>query len=175
MVSSIIQALSLLRFSSIWVSKKGNDKEPMICLTPKLSQSFFVYRIQNKEIFFLLKKSFLRKGRSWVLNKKQKEGFLTVLTTAIKKDPTTSIRKCANELKVYEKIVRTAIKQDLSPDFNPLDYAIWGVLENKTNETSHPNFGSLNTAIQEEWNKMSGEFILKVCKPFRRCVDIIIE
>ena len=28
-----------------------------------------------------------------------------------------------------------------SPD--PLDYAIWGVLENKTNETSYKNIGSL--------------------------------
>ena len=39
----------------------------------------------------------------------------------------------------------TAIKQDLSPDLNPLDYAI----------------GSLKTAIEQEWNKMSEKFILK--------------
>ena len=35
--------------------------------------------------------------------KKEKKGFLTALTTAIKKDLKTSIRKHANELKVYEK------------------------------------------------------------------------
>ena len=46
-------------------------------------------------------------------------------------------------LKVHEKTVRTAIKQDLIPDLNPLYYAIWGVLENKTNTTSHPNIGSV--------------------------------
>ena len=61
----------------------------------------------------------------------------------IKKDPITSIRKHANKLKVHEKTVRTAIKQDLSPDLNPLDYVIWGVLKNKTNATSHPNIGLL--------------------------------
>ena len=38
---------------------------------------------------------------------------------AIKKDPTMSIRKHTNELKVHQKTVRTAIKQDLSPDLNP--------------------------------------------------------
>ena len=65
--------------------------------------------------------------------KKRKEGFLTALATAIKKDPTTSIRRHTNKLKVQEKTVRTGIKQNLSPDLNPLDYAIWGVLENKTN------------------------------------------
>ena len=45
-----------------------------------------------------------------------------------------------------------------SPDLNPLDYTIWGVLENKTNATSHPNTGSFKNAIGEEWNKMSAEF-----------------
>ena len=86
---------------------------------------------------------------------------------ANKKDPTKSIRKHANKLKVHEKTVRTAIKQDLSPDLKPLDYAIWVVLENKTNETSYPNIGSLKTALEEEWNKISEEFILKACKSFQ--------
>ena len=67
------------------------------------------------------------------LNEKHKEGFLTALASAIKKDPTKSIRKYANELKVHEKTVKTAIKQDLSPDVNSLDYGIWDILENKCN------------------------------------------
>ena len=86
-----------------------------------------------------------------------------------------SIRKHANELKVREKTVRTAIKQDLSPDLDPLHDAIWSIFENKTNGTSHPNIGSLKTAIEEEWNKMPEEFILKVCKSFWRHIDTIIE
>ena len=44
---------------------------------------------------------------------------------------------------------------------NPLDYAIWDILENKTNATSYPYIGLLKTAIEEEWNKMSEEFISK--------------
>ena len=91
------------------------------------------------------------------------------------KDPTPSIRKHTNELKVPEKTVRTLIKQYLSPDRNPLDYAIWGVLENKTNATSYPNIGSLKTAIEEEWNEMSEEFILMAYKSFWRPADTIIE
>ena len=85
------------------------------------------------------------------------------------------IRKQANELKVHKKTVRTAIKQDLSPDHNPLNYTIWGILEYKTNAISHPNIGSLKPAIEEEKNEMSEEFILKASKSFRRRVDTIIE
>ena len=60
-------------------------------------------------------------------------------------------------------------------NFNPIDYAIWGILENKTNAIIHPNIYSLNIAFEEEWNKMSEEFILKAYKSFRRRVNIIIE
>ena len=104
------------------MSKERNDKESNIFLTPKPNQSFFfVYSIQWKETFFfsLQKKSFLRKRASGGLNKKQ-EGFLTALASPIKKDPTLSIRKHANELKIHEKTVWTAIKQDLSPDLKLL-------------------------------------------------------
>ena len=83
-----------------------------------------------------------------------------------KKDPTISIRMHTNELKIHEKTVRMAIKHDLSQDHNPLNYTIWCVLENKTNAISHPNIGSLKTAIEEEWNKIYFEgmqIILKEC------------
>ena len=82
---------------------KRNEKESMICLTPKPSQSFLDF-----------------KG----LNKKLKEGFLISFAMVIKKNPTMSIRKHTNKLKVHEKTVRSVIKQDLSPDFNTFDYAI---------------------------------------------------
>ena len=78
-------------------------------------------------------------------------------------------------MKVHKKPVRKIIQPDLRPDLNPLDYTKWGVLENKTIANSHPNIGSLKTAIKEEWNKIPKEFILKTCKFFWRCVDTIIE
>ena len=58
----------------------------------------------------LQKISFLRKSGSGRSNKKRKEGLLTAIATVIKKDPITSIRKHANELKVHGKIMRAAIK-----------------------------------------------------------------
>ena len=73
----------------------------------------------------------MQQKRSVGLNKKRK-GFLSALSMAIKKDATMSIRKHANELKVYEKIVKRVMKQDISPDLNSLDNAMWGVILNKT-------------------------------------------
>ena len=90
-----------------------------------------------------LQKKLLKEKVGWRIEQKTTKRSLIALATT--KDPTKSIRKHINE-----KIVRTAIKQDLNPDLYSFDYAIWGVLENKTNSTSHPNIGSLKTAIEEE-------------------------
>ena len=59
---------------------------------------------------------------------KNEKKALTALAAVIKKDLTAAIRKRDNELKVYEKTLKTAIKQDLSPDLIVYDYAIWVVL-----------------------------------------------
>ena len=77
--------------------QEKNDKESMFYLTPKPSQSFFVCRIQSKEKYFTEKKRLFKEKREWRIEQKRKESFLTALAAAIKKDPTTSISKYANE------------------------------------------------------------------------------
>ena len=86
-----------------------------------------------------------------------------------------SIRKYANELKVHKKTVKTAIKQDLRSDLNSLITQYRVFLKTKQKATPHPNIGLLKIAIEEEWNKISEEFILKACKSFQRHVDTIID
>ena len=69
--------------------------------------------------------------------------------------------------KIY-KIMGISLWLWTSQDFNLFDYAVSGVLE-KTNATSHPNIGLFKTAIEEEWNEMFVEFILKAFKAFWKC------
>ena len=64
----------------------------------------------------------------------------------------------------------------IKPDHKSLLIRLyWGVFKNKTNATSHSNIGSLKTAIEEDWNRTSQDFILKEWKSFWRRVDTIIE
>ena len=86
--------------------------------------------------------------RSWKKTKKKKKAFNYSRYSDL--EGSHNVNKCANKLKVHEKTVRTAIKQDLRPDLNSFDYAIWGILENKTNATFHPNIASLKTAIEDK-------------------------
>ena len=73
------------------------------------------------------------------------------------------------------EITRVYLWPPSSPEHNPVYYAKWDVLENKTNATSYPNIGSLKTAIEEEWNKMSEVFFLKPRESFQRCPNKITE
>ena len=59
-------------------------------------------------------------------------------------------KKRRNQTKRISKINGDSLWPPLRPDHNRLDYAIWGVLENKTNATPHRNIGSLKTAIEVE-------------------------
>ena len=68
----------------------------MICLTSKPLYT------KKKERNFFTEKELFKKKEEWRIEQ-QKESILTTFATAIKKDPITSIRKPANELKVYEK------------------------------------------------------------------------
>ena len=106
--------------------------------------------MQTKEKKLFTEKELFKENGERRIKQKEKEGSLTGLVMAIRKDPTTSIGKHVNELKVHKKNVRTAIKQDLRPDHNLLNYVIWDVLKNKTKATSHRNMGSFKIAIKEE-------------------------
>ena len=110
-------------------------------------------------------KELFKEKEEWRIEKKQKtkRSLLNCHRYSDYEGPHNVNKKALLWIESQREIVRTAIKQDLSYDLNPLGYAIWGVLENKTNATSHLNMGLLKTAIEEEWNKMSEEFISKVC------------
>ena len=41
-----------------------------------------------------------------------------------------------------------------SPDFNPLDYCIWGVLEAKVNAKQLKSLDSLKASVLLEWDKL---------------------
>ena len=46
-----------------------------------------------------------------------------------------------------------------SPDLNPLDYSIWGILEAKVNATRHTSLDSLKAKIVKEWNDLPMEVV----------------
>lgn len=46
-----------------------------------------------------------------------------------------------------------------SPDLNPLDYCVWGMLEARVNAKQHRSLAAMEAAIRREWDKMSMDVI----------------
>ena len=74
----------------------------MMCSTPKPNQSVLPTAYKAKTFLFQKKELFQGKEKlkDWI--KKGKESFVTALAMVIKKVPTTSTRKHANELKTED-------------------------------------------------------------------------
>ena len=41
-----------------------------------------------------------------------------------------------------------------SPDLNPMDFAIWSILESKAYSSNHPNIGALKNRLKAYWDKI---------------------
>ncbi len=62
-----------------------------------------------------------------------------------------------------------------SPDLNPLDYGIWGILEARACATSHWNVEALKNSVNQEWSNLSSEkFIISTCSSFRSRVEKVV-
>lgn len=55
-----------------------------------------------------------------------------------------------------------------SPDLNPLDFSIWGMLEAKVNSRSHTSIDSLRKTIQREWSLLSADTVEKAVRVWRK-------
>ena len=44
-----------------------------------------------------------------------------------------------------------------SPDLNPMDYSIWGILEARVNAKRHKSIEALRATLTREWEKLSME------------------
>ena len=61
-----------------------------------------------------------------------------------------------------------------SPDLNPLDYFVWGVLESKINSVHHPDLDSLKASIGQQFALLDNQAVSRACKAFRTRVDKVV-
>ena len=61
-----------------------------------------------------------------------------------------------------------------SPDLNPLDYYVWGVVERETNKHPHNTLDSLRAAIARVMTHMDKAPLIRACKRFQQRIEAVI-
>ena len=62
-----------------------------------------------------------------------------------------------------------------SPDLNPLDYYVWGVVEKEVNKHPHNTKFSLMEAIARAMEDINKDHLIKACSRFRTRIESVIE
>ena len=62
-----------------------------------------------------------------------------------------------------------------SPDINPMDFAIWSILESEVSTRSYPNLDSLKAAIRSAWAKLDEEVVRHSCASVKTLVEKMIK
>ena len=58
-----------------------------------------------------------------------------------------------------------------SPDLNPLDYFIWGIVERVSNKKPHNSLDSLRQAVRAAMENLSGDHVIAACSRFRPQIE----
>ena len=61
-----------------------------------------------------------------------------------------------------------------SPDLNPLDYYVWGVVERESNKHGHSTVASLRQAIIDSCANTDRQHLINACKRFRARIEAVI-
>ncbi|KOC62582.1 hypothetical protein WH47_04243 [Habropoda laboriosa] len=61
-----------------------------------------------------------------------------------------------------------------SPDYNPLDYYMWGVVEAKVNANPHNAKDSLRASIMEVMRNMDKEEVKRICNQFKSRLEKVV-
>ncbi|EFO87874.1 hypothetical protein CRE_05599 [Caenorhabditis remanei] len=62
-----------------------------------------------------------------------------------------------------------------SPDLNPLDYSIWGVLQNKVNAKPHSSIEALKKTLLKEWDALSPDYLRATIDAYPRRLRAVIQ
>ncbi len=62
-----------------------------------------------------------------------------------------------------------------SPDLNPMDYYMWGMLERESNKVCHPTAESLRAGIDEAVANLDPQHLVNACVRFRHRLEAVLE
>ena len=125
----------------VWAGVTSRFKTPLIFVEPgvKIDKHYYIDKILEAVVIPWARKTF--KSKKWLFQQDGAPAHTARLTQKWFRD----------------NLIDFISKEEwpgYSPDLNPMDFSVWGYLENKACATPHKNLNSLKASLIREWNKM---------------------
>lgn len=149
------------KYVMVWGGVWAGGKTPLLVVTPgvKVNAKYYISEILEKTLLPWSKKTF--GNQKWTF---QQDGA----------PAHTSLAARAWLEKHVPDFIPPKEWPPNSPDLNPLDFSVWGVLASKVSATSHPNVDSLTRSLKKAWDDLDVNYLrslaieyekrLKACK-----------
>ena len=62
-----------------------------------------------------------------------------------------------------------------SPDLNPMDFCVWGILEKEACSSPHNNLEDLRASLKRAWEKIPQDALRAACQNFRQRLQRVID
>ena len=62
-----------------------------------------------------------------------------------------------------------------SPDLNPMDFCVWGILEKEACSSPHNNLEDLRASLKQAWEKIPQDALHAACQNFRQRLQRVID
>jgi hypothetical protein len=145
----------------VWAGVGHNMKTPLVFIPEGVKVNQIIYRnLLRKEV------------RPWM----RKQGLEETLV--FQQDGATS--HTANETQAwckrnFDDFIPKLEWPPYSPDLSPLDYSIWGILEQRACSFAHKDINSLIEALQREWDALDQETVNRAVAQLPKRVKECIE
>lgn len=148
----IIQQNKRSKSIMVWAGVTYNGKAPLVFFKAGEKMTGKVYKnMLEKKILPWSKKHF--KDEVW-----------TYLQDSAPSHVTKDVRKWI--LNNFPDFVTPEMWPSYSPDLNPMDYSIWGILTNEVGKKEHSSIKDLKASIRKEWKKLSLDVIKSAIDEF---------
>ena len=62
-----------------------------------------------------------------------------------------------------------------SPNLNPMDFCVWGILEKEACSSPHNNLEDLRASLKRAWEKIPQDVLRAACQNFRQRLQRVID
>lgn len=145
----------------VWAGITSSGKTPLVFVDQgvKINAAVYQEEILRKVVLPWSKKNY--KNRSWTFQQ----------DWAPAHSAKSTMKFCKEN---FPKFWDQTLWPSNSPDLNPMDFSIWGILDSKISAKNYTSIENLKTALKKAWNDIPRKTLSTIVKNFRKRLEACV-